>query len=210
MSILRTRYSSGEDFLRQYLPSLTHGGIFFPTRQDLAESTPVLVEIRFPELGDRMMLRGTVAWRRPGRHVTKLRAGVAVEFDSGEAERRDFLLAVAKGLRPSFANARKHRRLPVDMEASWRVTTERGSVRGRLADIGLGGAFVISDLNPPRGAEVVLDVTPPRGERPLAITSRVAWVRPQTGFGIEFRWRDGGGARRIRELVRRLEATAEA
>jgi hypothetical protein len=31
-----------------------------------------------------------------------------------------------------------------------------------------------------------------------------------TGFGMEFRWRDAGGARRLKELVRRIERSAPA
>ena len=208
MSILRTRYASAEEFLRHYLPALANGGVFFPTREIMADESPVLVEVRFPELGDRMMLRGSIAWRRAGRHRTKLRAGLAVEFDAVEASRRDFLLAVARGQRP-FSNCRRHRRLPVDLAARWRMESQPTQFHGRLSDIGVGGAFVLSEERPKEGTEMVLDVSPPRSARPLEISSRVAWVRADRGFGIEFRWRDAGGARRLRELVRRLESTAE-
>ena len=43
---------------------------------------------------------------------------------------------------------------------------------------------------------------------PLSIEGRVAWARQEPGLegiGVEFRCRDTGGLRRLKELVRRLE-----
>ena len=57
-------------------------------------------------------------------------------------------------------------------------------------------------------AQIVLDVTPPGSLRPLEIAGRVAWTRHtdgEEGIGIEFKTRDAGGTRRLKELVRRLE-----
>ena len=47
----------------------------------------------------------------------------------------------------------------------------------------------------------------------MAFTARVAWTAaqgPEAGFGVEWRARDAGGGKRIRELVRRLTSTAGA
>jgi Tfp pilus assembly protein PilZ len=204
MKILRARFRNGEEFLRNYQPALPTGGLFFPTREALEVGAPLVVEVRFPALRDRMMLRGLVAWRRPGRHRTKLRAGVAIEFADSEIDKRDFLLAVARGDRTDMV-VRRHRRLPVDLDVAWRVASDRTWIRSRIEDIGAGGAFVsTSELRPP-GTEIVLDVVPPGSLVPLSIAGRVAWVRQDRGVGVEFRWRDAGGARRLRELVRRLE-----
>ena len=44
--------------------------------------------------------------------------------------------------------------------------------------------------------------------RPLEIAGRVAWTRHtegEEGIGVEFKARDAGGTRRLKELVRRLE-----
>jgi hypothetical protein len=60
----------------------------------------------------------------------------------------------------------------------------------------------------PPGTEIVLDIMPPSGLRPLAIAGKVAWTRHTTGeegLGVEFKTRDAGGTRRLKELVRRLE-----
>jgi hypothetical protein len=52
-----------------------------------------------------------------------------------------------------------------------------------------------------------VEIAPPGAEVPMAFTARVAWTGKSgedSGFGIEWRARDAGGGRRIRELVRRL------
>ena len=51
-------------------------------------------------------------------------------------------------------------------------------------------------------------MTPPGSLRPLEIAGRVAWTRHtegEEGIGVEFKARDAGGTRRLKELVRRLE-----
>src|SRR4051812_16741525 len=98
MKILRARYRSGEEFLRHYQPSFLHGGLFYPTReQKLGLGESVIVEIAFPELRNRVMLRGFIAWRRAGQHRTKLRAGIGIEFLAADRHKRTYLLAAARG-----------------------------------------------------------------------------------------------------------------
>jgi uncharacterized protein (TIGR02266 family) len=207
MRILRARYRSGEEFLRHYQPSLAGGGVFFPTREAIPLGTPVIVEFRFPGLCNKQLLRGFVAWRRAGKHRTKLRAGLGVEFLQTEAKRRDFVIAVAKGEIVEMIT-RRHRRLPVTLVANWRVICDRDTHHSHVEDIGPGGAFLrTTDFLPP-GTEIVLDVTPPGSLRPLEIAAKVCWTRHtegEEGIGVEFKARDAGGTRRLKELVRRLE-----
>src|SRR5262249_59180986 len=94
-------------------------GLFIATREVRTQGEPVLVEVRFPELPDRMLLRGTVAWRRPGR-AKERQGGVAVDFGA-ERPKLDFLLAVARGEKQPRLIARNHRRLPVSLKVDWRV-----------------------------------------------------------------------------------------
>jgi uncharacterized protein (TIGR02266 family) len=207
MRILRARYRGGEEFLRHYQPSFLHGGIFFPTREQLALGEGVIVEISFPELQDRVLLRGFVAWRRAGRHRTKLRAGLGIEFLAADRHKRTYLLSVAKGEVVDIAQ-RRHRRLPVELRVDWRVKESRSQFSSHLDDIGPGGAFIrTTDFLPP-GTEIILDVLPPGSVTPLSVAGRVAWTRHtpgEEGVGVEFKARDAGGVRRLRELVRRLE-----
>jgi uncharacterized protein (TIGR02266 family) len=207
MRNLRARYRSGDEFLRHYQPSLPGGGIFFPTREAIALGEQVLVEIGFPELCNKQLLRGFIAWRRAGRHRTKLRAGLGIEFLAAEQKRRDFCIAVAKGEIADMIT-RRHRRLPVTLSADWRVVLDRETHRSHVEDIGPGGAFLRTTEFLPPGTEIILDVTPPGSLRPLEIAGRVAWTRHtigEEGIGVEFKARDAGGTRRLKELVRRLE-----
>src|SRR3954467_1516872 len=207
MRILRARYRTGDEFMRHYQPSLTGGGLFYPTREAIALGEPVIIEVRFPALRNKQMIRGFVAWRRAGKHRTKLRAGLGIEFLAAEAKRRDFVIAVAKGEIVEMIT-RRHRRLPVTLVADWRVVCDRDTHHSHVEDIGPGGAFLRTTEFLPPGTEIVLDVTPPGSLRPLEIAGRVAWTRHtegEEGIGIEFKARDAGGTRRLKELVRRLE-----
>ena len=53
------------------------------------------------------------------------------------------------------------------------------------------------------GTEIVLELLPPGGAAPMPITGRVAYHTP-SATGLKFIYRDGGGSRRIRELIRRI------
>jgi Tfp pilus assembly protein PilZ len=97
MRILKARYRSGKDFIEWYQASFSNGGLFFPTREHVTVGEAVMVEVRFPELGDRMLLRCYVAWRRSARVREGTPAGVGVEIDGSERSKRDFLLQVARG-----------------------------------------------------------------------------------------------------------------
>jgi Tfp pilus assembly protein PilZ len=211
MRVLRARYRTGEEFLRHYQPAFSTGGLFFPTRSVLPVGEAVVVEVRFPQLANKTMIRGSVAWCRSGQHRTKLRAGLGIEFQSTEGRRRDFLLAVAKGQERQVV-VRRHRRLPVTLPALWRRMQERQSHRGTVEDIGPGGAFVRTEAGMDGiapGVDLILGVTLPGSLSPAELAARVAWViggeGAERGFGVEFRCRDAGGQRRLKEVVRRLE-----
>jgi uncharacterized protein (TIGR02266 family) len=207
MRILRARYRGGDEFMRHYQPSLVGGGVFFPTREAIPLGTPVIVEVRFPGLCNKQLLRGFIAWRRAGKHRTKLRAGLGIEFLAAESKRRDFVIAVAKGEIVEMIT-RRHRRLPVTLVANWRVICDRDQHHSHVEDIGPGGAFLRTTEFLPPGTEIVLDVTPPGSLRPLEIAAKVCWTRHtegEEGIGVEFKSRDAGGTRRLKELVRRLE-----
>lgn len=207
MRLFRARYRSGDDFLQSYDGMLPLGGIFYPTRAAMPVGTAVLLEICFEGLRGNQILRGKVAYRRAGRYRMKLRAGLGIEFGAAETARRDFLLAVAKGEIVDMIT-RRHRRLPVTMFADWRIAQGRELHRSYVEDIGTGGAFLKTTEILPPGSDLIVEVTPPGSLRPLEIAARVAWVRHtpgEEGIGVEFRTRDAGGQRRLKELIRRLE-----
>ena len=144
MTILKAHFASGAPFLEHYLDSLPNGGIFFPTRKPLAIGEPVVVSIRLGKRRSPMLLRGHVVWRRPGKHRTKTKAGIGIEFLSTEAQTRDYLVAVARGDSAEMVS-RRHQRLPVELPVTWHISGALQDNVGVLRDIGRGGAFVRTD-----------------------------------------------------------------
>jgi Tfp pilus assembly protein PilZ len=197
---------NAREFRAVYQPSGGNGGVFCPTRSKLQTGDPVAVRVRLGRRQPPMMLYGRVAWRRPGRHLLKIRAGIGVEFLPGESVKCDYLLEMAN-LGTSVHSRRRHERVLVDLPITWRPLGSTEDLHGKLRDIGRGGAFVLSPASVPDEAQVVIELAPPGAEVPMAFIGRVAWTG-KTGdenvFGIEWRARDAGGGRRIKELVRRL------
>jgi Tfp pilus assembly protein PilZ len=161
-----------------------------------------------------MLLRGLVVWRRPGKHSTKTKAGIGIEFLPTEAQTREYLLSVARGDAAEQVS-RRHQRLPVELPVTWQVPGALQDNSGTLLDIGRGGAFVRTTEPLPPDIDVVLKVSPPGAEIAMPLSARVAWRGAVggangNGFGVEWKARDAGGNRRIKELVRRIEAMGES
>ncbi len=209
MRILIARYRTTEDFLDRYLSSFDCGGVFFPTREAMPLGEYLLVDVRLPNLRDQLLIRGMVAWRRPGRRRTGVRAGVGIEFLASEAPKKDFALSLCNMDTADLHGQRRYRRLPTEITVDWRIPETTTRRLSQLDDIGPGGAFIRTRDAQPLGTSVVIEVVPPGSTAPLAIEGRVAWCcdKPGSeGLGVQFRWRDSGGLRRLKELVRRIEA----
>ncbi len=207
MRILVTRFRDGAEVLERYQPSFMFGGLFLPTRKLIEPGELVVIDLRMPALRDHLLIRGTVAWHRRGRRSESIRAGLGIEFLATEQDKRDFLLELAQGRESS--PQRRHRRLPTELKVDWRIPNEPETHPSTVADIGAGGAFIATQTLAPEGTPVVIDMVPPGGSAPQQIEARVAWTRStpgHEGLGVEFRCRDIGGMRRLRELVRRIES----
>jgi len=194
------------EFLAGFQPSGGNGGVFCPTRRNIPVGEMVAVKVRLGRRQPPMVLYGRVAWRRPGRHILKIRAGIGVEFLAGERGKWEFLLDLARA-GTSARSRRRHQRIPVDLPISWRPVGRLEPFTGHLRDVGRGGAFVLSPATVAISEKVVLEIAPPGAEVPMAFIGQVAWTGKsgsENVFGIEWRARDAGGGRRIKELVRRL------
>lgn len=208
MRLLLARFRGPTELSERYLGNRANGGLFLPTRKAIQPGEPVLLDVRMPELRDHMLVRGVVVERQRGRRNQGVRAGLYIEFLASESGKRDHLRALAQGA-VDVAGQRKHRRLPIEMQVDWRVPNHSERHISLVDDIGIGGAFLRTSERPPEGTPVVLELRPPGANLPQAIEGRVAWHRGtpgQEGVGVEFRCRDIGGMRRLRELVRRIEA----
>ena len=156
-----------------------------------------------PALPNKVLIRGVVRSWRPALPRLRVRAGAVVEFDADEAEKRRFILDTVTGARQPGPK-RRHTRLPVELPVRWRTAGTADFADGGLSEISVGGALLHASSPLPLGSEVILEVTPPGGVSPIAITGKVTYHTAGESTGLKFQYRDGGGSRRLRELVRRL------
>jgi len=99
----------------------------------------------------------------------------------------------------------KHTRIPIGLPAKLRIGAEPEAVPAELREISVSGALVSCGAQPSLGTEVVLEVVPPGGLTPMGISGRVLYHSGGDQTGIKFLFREGGGSRRLRELVRRFK-----
>ena len=206
MNILRVRCRSAEEFRSFYNTDHPEGGIFCPTTKPLAPDAEVVVEIVCKALPNRVLVRGTVLSWRPALPRLRVRAGALVRFASEEGAKRDFVLETLNGHRKP-APRRRHTRIPIGLPVKLRLGSDPEPVDGDLREISANGALVCAPVVPPLGAEVVMDLVPPGGVAPMAITGRVIYHAGPGQSGIRFVFREGGGSRRLRELVRRFKSS---
>jgi len=202
MQILKARFRGRDDFMEAYQADRPHGALFVATTTPLDTSEDVIVELVCDGLPNKVLIRGTVVAWRPALPRLRVRAGATVEFAADEDEKRRFILAALSG--EVSSPKRKHTRIPVAVPVRFRLPGSAEQLQGELTEISVGGALLKSNIpKPPMGTEIVLEILPPGGQAPMAITGRVAYHTP-SATGLKFIYRDGGGSRRIRELIRRI------
>jgi hypothetical protein len=204
LNILRVRCESAEEFRSLYNTDQPEGGVFCATTKKLLAGTPVVVEIVCKALPNRVLIRGTVESWRPALPRLRVRAGASVRFEPEEAAKRDFVLEALGGNRTAVRR-RKHARFPVGMAVKLRVPTHAESLPAELKEISVSGGLVSCAVQPPIGTEVVLELIPPGSLAPMDISGRVLYHAPAGQSGLKFMFREGGGSRRLRELVRRFK-----
>lgn len=202
MQILKIRFRTNNEFSQAYQGELEGGGLFCPTTTPLRAGTPVICELSVPALPNKVLIRGTVRAWRPALPRLRVRAGATVEFATEEAEKRDFIVETVKGQRAPTPR-RRHTRLPVEVPVRWRTSQSADFAPGGLSEISVGGALLRADSLIDIGTEVILEITPPGAVSPIPISGRVTY-HSNGASGIKFQYRDGGGSRRLRELIRRL------
>jgi Tfp pilus assembly protein PilZ len=206
MHILKVRCKSAAEFLDGFSRDLPNGGFFCPTTVLLKPADEVIVELNVPGLPNKVLIRGTVKWWRPALPRLRVRAGALVEFDTEERDKRDFIIGTLEGTRQP-ARRRRHTRIPVNIPVRYRAANTAEFCSTELREISVGGAVIRTPEPLTVGSEIILEVTPPGGVAPMAITGRVTHHNTPEASGLRFVYRDGGGARRIRELLRRLRTS---
>ena len=204
MNIIKVRFRSKAEFQKHYNDELEHGGLFCPTTTEHQALDPVVVELNVEGLPNKVMIRGKVVWWRPALPRLRVRAGAMVEFETDESAKRDFILETFSGMRVG-AQRRRHARLPVFIGVRWRPTTSAEMREAGISEISVGGALLKTDEELELGDEVILEMTTPGGSAPISIAGKVTCRTDGEGSGIKFLYRDGGGSRRIREVIRRIK-----
>lgn len=170
-------------------------------REAISPGARLGIEISLGPLADEVELDGTVVGVQTCPEGGPAR--VIVAFARAQAPRIRYLRHVLAGRRS--ASARRHRRIPVDLEVHWRIG--RARYASRLTDLSRGGAFIVSRCLPRIGDEVEVEILadPPKA---LAFDAVVSWIRAQgthAGFGVNFKLTDREAAAALTEVVRRQE-----
>ena len=204
MNILRLRCQDAEDFESVLETKEDETQVFCPTTTELQSEAPVVVELVCKALPNRVMIKGNVVNWRPALPRLRVRAGATVRLERCEAQKVAFVLETLRGVRPPTPR-RKHIRLPVALPAKLRFDGQSTILDAELREISVSGALVGGFTPPPIGTDVVLEFLPPGGETPMDLAGRVLYHAGDDGTGIRFLFREGGGSRRLRELIRRIK-----
>ena len=204
MKILFARFDSAEDFLKHYDPVLEWGGIVVPTKAALPPSTAVVVEVAFPGLPNRVLVRGLVVDRDEDR------GGLIVKLANSELQKRDFLVSAARG-DVGLAWRRRHRRFPLRLKAGFRAADKDApAAEAQTEDLSGSGIFLRTPEVLSVRTPVVVIIDPGDGKGPIEVPGRVAWVRrdpPTSGFGVSFENLSGESMRRLRRVMRDLKGS---
>jgi Tfp pilus assembly protein PilZ len=203
MLILKVRFRTNAEFEEQYQHELNNGGLFCPTTSEVEVGTEVVIELSVPALPNKVLIRGQVNSWRPALPRLRVRAGAIVEFLKEESEKKDFLLGTIRGDLDA-PTKRKHSRLPVEIAVRYRTTESADMLDCLLSEISVGGAMLATSEPLPLETDVILEILPPGSVSPISISGKATYHTPQGGTGLKFVYRDSGGSRRLRELVRRL------
>ncbi len=201
MRLVTLVFTSPLELLNAYHPA-DGGSLSTRTRTDGDIGENVLVELYFPGLPNRTLIRAQVVG-------IAFEHGLRFAFDPADATTRDFVLAVARGELTVHIVHRDHARFPSSLHASW--ARGGGVTHPTLVDdLSVGGAFVRSEAPPGVGDEIDLTITVPGGES-LTARGTVAWTRlgKDPGFGLEFEDLPGDSGRRLRALLRHASERAE-
>jgi Tfp pilus assembly protein PilZ len=204
MRLVTVLFGSPGDFLACYTPEVAAGALFCPTRTPLALGEELLIEVGFPGLPNRTLLRGRA-------HQPSSMQGAWIRLDPADARARDYLVALARGEQSDDELvARGHLRIPASLPVDCRIDeadepeTER--VLSTTQDVGTGGVFIRSTAPPAVGTRVqlVLGPTADAGAT-FQLEGQVAWLRRDPaarGFGVKFDPQIQGDARRLRAMLR--------
>ena len=201
MRLLTLSFRSAEKFLRHYSEEYEVGALFYRTKSEVETGEEVLLEISFPTLPNRVLVRGVVLGPKED--------GIWVAFHRNDISTRDFLLKVARGELEITRVPRAHSRFPTDVAVSYK-DREGGELRhARATDLAAASAFVRGEEPPAVGTKLEL-VFGPLGDESETFTvhGEVTKLRndDDPGFAVHFDAHAGDGPQ-LRRLLRTASET---
>lgn len=202
MRLVTLAYATAEEFLASYDPR-DGGTISVKTRTDGTIGEKLLVELSFPGLPNRALVRAMVT------SIT-FEHGLRFVIDQADVTTAEFLLSIARGDNIVMAAHRDHARFPTTLRATWSLAGGARESTTIVEDLSAGGAFVRAATPPDIGASVELTISVPTGPA-LETSGHVAWVRhgKAPGFGVDFDALVGDSGMRLRSLLRKASETAQ-
>lgn len=200
MRKVRCSYTTADSFAESLKPQRTLE-VFTTDKFDPGEQ--ILLELAFPGLPGKLVVRAIGSDWHAARPRLRVRAGGEVLCTDSEWKKVEFLHRVATGDIKLTAR-RKHVRLPVLAEISWRRVGSPVAEIAAMSEISEGGALLLTRTPMEVEEEIIVEVTPPGSVRPMEILCVVRNNSNDEGVGVEFVARDMGGVQRLREIIRRL------
>jgi Tfp pilus assembly protein PilZ len=201
---VKFRCRDAEEFDAAFSPEASGGTIFCPTTTRLDQGSQVVVEVACKSLPNRVMIKGNVLEWRPALPRLRVRAGATIRFDPLEGTKLNFVIETLHGER-AIASRRKHTRLPVGLPIKVKLDAA-ASTDAELREISVSGALIAGIAQPQVGTDLVIELVPPGSAAPVDISCKVLYHAGTEGTGLRFVFREGGGSRRLREVVRRFKA----
>jgi Tfp pilus assembly protein PilZ len=180
------------------------GGVFVATAQPPAVGTEVRVDLTIADGGPRVILKGSVLWRRDQGDDGKP-VGCAVGLDVGDREKVNFLNGYVRG---GLLNRRERRRLPLRLPVTYGGLN--GPQKTFTRDINEEGAFIIAESPLPEETVLHFVIGIPDRTEPLelrGVVSHTVIVEDEDlpGMGVRFSVNEAL-EKQLTELIDRLEA----
>ena len=203
MRLLTLTFRSADKFLRHYSDQYEVGALFYRTKSDVEAGEEVLLEISFPGLPNRALVRGVVLGPKED--------GIWIAFHRNDVSTRDFLLKIARGeVEITDRSHRAHDRFPADVPVSYKELASNGEMRhARAIDLAAASAFVRTEEPPEEGTDLELALGPLGDEaETFTVHGAVTKVRSDDdpGFAVRFDAQAADGPR-LRRMLRTASET---
>jgi PilZ domain len=201
--IIVAAFANGDAFLAAMSSRGPAGELVVRTRYAPAAGTPVVLEVTWSGLPNRVLVRATA--------VRRWFAGsLILQFGPEEASKRDYLMAMARGT-PSGDHRRRHRRFCVRLPLTWRRFGDAAQMSGVAIDVSAGGMLVAAgDCIVAPNDRVAVRLRAEDGFLDLVLTGAVLHVRRgaigEVAFGVRFEYRSSAEQRGLRAVLRAMSS----